>query len=65
MERGPVDDVVFAHTGVIHGEAVVVFGCDDEIFHPGSLGKIDPRIGVELGWVELMGAIRDTPRRGC
>ena len=56
LEGGPIDDVVFADLGVIHGEAVMMFGGDDHIFHAGGLGEGDPGFGVEMHGIELMGA---------
>ena len=48
LEGGPIDDVVGADFRVIHGEAVVMFGGDDEVFHAGGFGEIDPGFGVEV-----------------
>ena len=56
VEGGPIDDVVVTDFGVIHGEAVVMFGGDDEILHASGFGEGDPRFGVEVDGVELMGA---------
>ncbi len=57
MEGGPIDDVVLADLRFIHGETVVMFGGDDQIFHAGGFGEGDDGLGVEFGGVELMGAL--------
>ena len=51
FEGGGIDDVVVADLGVEQGEAVVVFAGDDDIFHAGVFGDLDPLGGAELGRV--------------
>ena len=52
IERCVVHDVVIADPRIIHGEAVMMFGRDDDVFHAGLLGQCHPLLGIEIGRVE-------------
>ena len=41
------DDVEGICLGVEHGEAVMMFRGDDDVFHPRRLGERDDIVGVE------------------
>ena len=56
-KRSGVDDVVVANGGVVHGEAVVMLGCENKVFRTGVLSELDPRTGVELDRVEPGGEL--------
>jgi hypothetical protein len=52
FEPGGVVEIVGGDFRRIHGEAVVVLGGDDEVFHAGVFKEVDPGGGVELFGVE-------------
>ncbi len=49
------DDVEGIGLGVEHGEAVMMLGGDDDVFHPGRLGEGDDVMRIERRGVELRG----------
>ena len=55
--RGRIDDVVAGQLAVEHAEAVVVLARDGDVLHPGPLGGLDPRLGVEGRRVEPRGEL--------
>ena len=55
LEGGGGDDVEGVDLGVEHGEAVVVFGGDDDVLHAGGFGEGDDVVRAEAGGVELGG----------
>ena len=63
LEGRGVDDVEGIGLGVEHGEAVVVFGGDDDVLHAGGLGERDDVVGVEAGGIELAGEVPCSRRR--
>ncbi|OPZ07697.1 MAG: hypothetical protein BWZ10_02779 [candidate division BRC1 bacterium ADurb.BinA364] len=50
-----VDDVIGAGLRMVHREAVMVLGGDDQIFHPRVFGHGHPFLGVELRGIESPG----------
>src|SRR6267142_1558156 len=57
MKRCRFYDVEATDFRIVHGEAIVMFGSDDEILHPGILCDLHPLFGVKFDGVEL-------PRQG-
>ena len=55
VEGRGCDDVEGVDFGVEHGEAVVMFGGDDDVLHAGGFGEGDDVVCVEAGGVELFG----------
>ena len=55
MPRRRVHDVVVIDLRRPHRKAIVVFRGDDEVFHARPLRERDPRVGVEIGRVEISG----------
>ena len=51
-ERSGVDDVVVGVLRVVHAEAVVVLGSEDDGLHAGSLGKGNDGVGVPMHGVK-------------
>ena len=43
--------------GIEHGETVMVFGRDDDVFHAGVLGGFHPGVGIEIRRVEFLGEL--------
>ena len=57
FEGGGIDDVVIADLGVKESETVVVLAGDDDIFHAGIFGDVDPLGGAELARVAGFGQL--------
>ncbi len=54
LERGAGVNIEIIHGRVKHGEAVMVLGRDDDVFHPGVAGNFHPFLGVKFHWIELL-----------
>ncbi len=65
LKGGGIHDVVIGVLCIEQTEPVMVFGCDHDVLHARRLGQRDPRFGIKLDRVELLGQFPVSLSRNC